>query len=44
MNSFIFKHNARKSGFKNLGDELPEPLIYDNLTNYGFINPATANN
>ena len=44
MNSFIFKHNARKSGFKNLGDKLPEPLIHDNLTNYGFINPATANN
>ena len=44
MNSFIFKHNARKSGFKNLGDELPEFPIHDNITNYGFINPATANN
>ena len=44
INSFIFRHDARKTGFKNLGDELPEPIIHDNLTSFGFIQPNTTNN
>ena len=39
MNSFIFRNNARKSGFKNLGDELPENRIHVNPTSFDFINP-----
>ena len=39
MNSFIFRNNARKSGFKNLGDELPEHHIHVNPTSFDFINP-----
>ena len=39
MNSFIFRNNARKTGFKNLGDELPEHHIHVNPTSFDFINP-----
>ena len=39
MNSFIFRNNARKSGFKNLGDEMPSPAIHANTTSLDFINP-----
>ena len=39
MNSFIFRNNARKSGFKNLGDELKDAYINVNATSYDFINP-----
>ena len=39
MNSFIFRANARKSGFKSIGDEQPIPAIHVNPTSYDFINP-----
>ena len=39
MNSFIFKNNARKSGFKNLGDEMPNPTIHAHPVSIDFINP-----
>lgn len=39
MNSFIFRHNARTSGYKNLGDELPTPPRESNIPSFGFINP-----
>lgn len=39
MNSFIFRHNAKKTGFKNFGDEGPNPTIHINATSYDFINP-----
>jgi len=40
MNSFIFRVNSRKEGFANIGDELPEFTFRNNITNFGFINPA----
>ena len=39
MNSFIFRNNARKSGFKNIGDQVPIPEIHVNPTSFDFINP-----
>jgi hypothetical protein len=39
MNSFIFRNNARKSGFKNLGDELPNRPLHSNTVHFDFINP-----
>lgn len=39
MNSFMFRHNARKYGFKTLGDEAPESRININETSFDFINP-----
>lgn len=39
MNSFIFRRNARQTGYKNLGDEMPKKLIQTNVANLGFINP-----
>lgn len=39
MNSFIFRHNARKTGFKNLGDELPNIRPHLNTVHFDFINP-----
>ena len=40
MNSFIFRVNSRKEGFANIGDEMPEFTFHDNITSFGFINPA----
>lgn len=39
MNSFIFRNSARKTGFKNLGDEAPIPTVHINTTSLDFINP-----
>ena len=39
MNSFIFRHNAKKTGFKNLGDEMPKRPLHSNTVHFDFINP-----
>ena len=39
MNSFIFRHNARKSGFKNIGDELPDIPQPPKPASIDFLNP-----
>jgi len=39
LNSFIFRHNSRKEGFANIGDELPEFTFHKNITSFGFIKP-----
>jgi hypothetical protein len=38
MNSFIFRCNARKTGFKNIGDELPD-IPHNNLPSFEFTDP-----
>lgn len=40
MNSFIFRHNSRKEGFKNIGDEMPKFVHHNMTTSFGFINPG----
>lgn len=39
MNSFIFRKNARKSGYKNLGDEIDLYQNRVNIPSFAFINP-----
>ena len=39
MNSFIFRHDAKKTGFKNLGDEMPKRPLHSNTVHFDFINP-----
>lgn len=39
MNSFIFRANARKTGFKNLGDEMPIPAIHFKPNSIDYLNP-----
>ena len=39
MNSFIFRKNARKSGYKNLGDEIDLYSNRVNIPSFAFINP-----
>ena len=43
MNSFIFRHNSRKEGFTNIGDEIAEFKSHNNTANFGFINPSVNN-
>lgn len=39
MNTFIFRHNARRSEFKNIGDEITIDGIPTNVASFGF-NPS----
>ena len=39
MNTFIFRNSARKTGFKNLGDELSNIPPHSNTVHFDFINP-----
>lgn len=43
MNSFIFRHNSRKEGFANIGDEMAEFKTHNNTASFGFINPSVNN-
>lgn len=42
MNSFIFRQNARKTGYKTIGDEMPVVTPNKNIPSFDFINPTNV--